>query len=122
MGWRLKTLSNLKVSFLLTLSSLFFLGCASKITISPKFCKNKRALYNSDFKANFKLEKRYWDFFQHNDERIVDLDGLLSSQNIDCSKLTKIGISIKSNIVDGIINILPFFYSRTIAISGVKDE
>lgn len=122
MEWRQRTLIN-SGNFLFCLFLVLLLGgCASKLVIIPKYCKNKQASFMAGNERDFHFKIRKWSFFDFKNLEVVDLDEVLKSKKIKCSSLKNINVSVEYMFLDAFITLIPFVNAKTILFSGNRNE
>jgi hypothetical protein len=122
MGWRLRTLIN-SGNFIFCLVLILLLGgCASKVVINPKYCKNKKASFMAGDERDFHFKIRKWSFFDFKNLEIVDLDEVLKSNKIECNTLKNINVSVEYMFIDAFVTLIPFVNAKTILFSGNRNE
>ena len=68
---------------------LFILGgCASKVVLVPKYCKNDEAKFDTGVERDFHFKIRKWSFFDLKNLEVIDIEKVLKSKNIQCSECT----------------------------------
>lgn len=112
---------NLKGNNLILIMLLLFLSsCSNRTALQFKKCSEKIRYHipkknqYEKYKFDFNLVTNVWSFY----DEFVDVEDILSKENLSCKKVKFISVSISKGFLDNLSFIVPFFSRRTVRIRG----